>query len=1095
MRQFFVLLRYSVFILCSLVPLLAPGAPVEFNLPAQPAAEALLAFSKQARVEVLFSYDELSQVQATAVAGTYEPEEALNRMLNESGFSAHRNGRGKFVIARAPKPTGSITGRLFRPDGTPARNLRVAIPEIPATVTTDAKGVYYFPAVPSGTYQLTVAAPGFRTLQITGVQVEAHRHVALDAQTLQAAEEFTRLDPYVVEATSYRGGSGADFPRQAAGNLDLPRTQNDPLPYTIFDRDQLVRSGVVDLNQFLRKEVLDSDASSLPPEQSGDAASFMSGSSNLNLRSYGADETVILVNGRRLPESSVPDNQGLLGAPDVNLIPLSLVQQVEVLPTSTSALYSGNAVGGVINIVLRPETEGTEISATYTNAVGSYDAPQSSVTLQHGRQLLDGKFRFRLSGTFTQTVPPTESELGYHRANHQPPPAMDASIYRATPNVRSADPSLPLFPTGTATVTSVAPGANGTGGLAAFNGREGVRNLDLFDSPGGFAASADSLDYPYGRKQERAAFFLSTVYDVLPWLQLGLDAFYTRTVVNRGYDLLAGDLTMAAGTPLNPFPQDVIVSLNEIAPRLGENYSEAHLESASLVGSAIVKLPADWSVTFDGQYARNLTKYRGLVGADGERWQQLVDQGLYNPLRDTQVYAPPPEFYDRALVYYGGPGKFVTLGDYNTIDAAIRITNQTLALPMGTSSLNFGADYRRNELAPYTTNFRFADGSPPGDAQPYIGRTLQRTSVFGELQAPLLPTRWLPRGLRALEIDVGARYTVSDQSEETNLAPTYGLKLALTGGLSLRGSYTTSNRFPTPQMARPVNLPSGGPGGVNLQDIVDPARNGEEYQVATDVAVSPDLRPESAVTQTAGLIFERGRIHHFRASLDFADTHKTDELKYLKAQDVMNLEAYYPDRVIRAPGTPTEAGRAIKVYEGSVNVAWRHSQNWNASLDYSWAACLGGRLELYGRWVYFQKFDSQLFQDSPVIDELNAPDGAVPGLLKHRANFGANWFNRDYGFGLDGHYLYSRILPPGEQLAQGSDRIAPFWQFDAFIQSDLKRWLPWKNPRYNLRGQLRVNNIFGSDFPRYVAGPSSSGVQPYGDWRGSTFSLSVTTTF
>ncbi len=73
---------------------------------------------------------------------------------------------------------------------------------------------------------------------------------------------------------------------------------------------------------------------------------------------------------------------------------------------------------------------------------------------------------------------------------------------------------------------------------------------------------------------------------------------------------------------------------------------------------------------------RNLTHYRGLAGVDSERWQQLVDQRIYNPLRDTQLSGPPAAFYDRALKYYGARDRFVTLGDYATLDAALRITNQ-----------------------------------------------------------------------------------------------------------------------------------------------------------------------------------------------------------------------------------------------------------------------------------------------------------------------------------------------------------------------------------------------------------------------------------
>jgi iron complex outermembrane receptor protein len=55
--------------------------------------------------------------------------------------------------------------------------------------------------------------------------------------------------------------------------------------------------------------------------------------------------------------------------------------------------------------------------------------------------------------------------------------------------------------------------------------------------------------------------------------------------------------------------------------------------------------------------------------------------------------------------------------------------------------------------------------------------------------------------------------------------------------------------------------------------------------------------------------------------------------------------------------------------------------------------------------------------------------------------------------------------------------------------------LPWKSSRFGLRGQLRVNNVLGADFPKYANDSSGAGVQAYGDWRGRTFSLSLTATF
>jgi len=206
-------------------------------------------------------------------------------------------------------------------------------------------------------------------------------------------------------------------------------------------------------------------------------------------------------------------------------------------------------------------------------------------------------------------------------------------------------------------------------------------------------------------------------------------------------------------------------------------------------------------------------------------------------------------------------------------------------------------------------------------------------------------------------------------------------------------------------------------------------------------------------------------------------------------------------RAALLPGDSAAVGKVTQISTGRVNLSSRHSQNWNGSLDYTWTKCLGGLLKLNGRLVYFQRFDRTKLPGDPVVDELNNPDGTAPSLLKYRANLGADWSNRDFGFGVDFHYYHSRILPENERLIQGSDRIGRHYQFDAYVQSDLSRWLPGNTngkegrSRYGLHGQVRVNNLFAAAFPHYAADPLGAGVQPYGDWRGRTYTLSLTATF
>jgi hypothetical protein len=291
---------------------------------------------------------------------------------------------------------------------------------------------------------------------------------------------------------------------------------------------------------------------------------------------------------------------------------------------------------------------------------------------------------------------------------------------------------------------------------------------------------------------------------------------------------------------------------------------------------------------------------------------------------------------------------------------------------------------------------------------------------------------------------------------------------------------------------------ASGPGGgnINFAFITDP-KLGRSYNVVENFDESPVLSPEAAVTQTAGLIFQRGKTNRIRVTLDFVDTRKTDELVLLVDPNVVvNLEDFLPERVKRAAPAPGESVGAItQVNTGVTNMAWRRSQHWNATINYARRNVLGGTFDIYGRVLYFQKYERQVLAGSAVIDELDAPSGSAQGVLPYRASIGAGWTTQQWGFGTDAYYFSARTIPQAQWAIQGSDEISSYWRLDAYTQTDLKRWLPWKSSRWDVRAQLRVNNLFDKGYPQYAAETTRAGVQAYGDWRGRTYSLSITTTF
>src|SRR5262249_12988447 len=130
-------------------------------------------------------------------------------------------------------------------------------------------------------------------------------------------------------------------------NTGIRRSEDDPQPYIVFDAKQIQNSQASDLESFL--------ANRLPMNGSigrsiQSAASLSGNQSNISLRGLGANQTLILVDGRRLLSSY---NGGDFNQGDINGIPLSAIERIEVLPTTASGIYGGGATGGAINIITK----------------------------------------------------------------------------------------------------------------------------------------------------------------------------------------------------------------------------------------------------------------------------------------------------------------------------------------------------------------------------------------------------------------------------------------------------------------------------------------------------------------------------------------------------------------------------------------------------------------------------------------------------------------------------------------------------------------------------------------------------------------------
>src|SRR5512138_3796458 len=96
--------------------------------------------------------------------------------------------------------------------------------------------------------------------------------------------------------------------------------------------------------------------------QNASVSNGATGTATVNLRGLGSARTLVLVDGRRMPYGGVTSASA---APDLNQIPAAMVERVEVLTGGASAAYGSDAIGGVVNFIMKKDFEGVQIDAMY----------------------------------------------------------------------------------------------------------------------------------------------------------------------------------------------------------------------------------------------------------------------------------------------------------------------------------------------------------------------------------------------------------------------------------------------------------------------------------------------------------------------------------------------------------------------------------------------------------------------------------------------------------------------------------------------------------------------------------------------------------
>jgi outer membrane receptor protein involved in Fe transport len=301
--------------------------------------DALIQWGAQAGVQVMMDTNTIGPEKAQGVRGTFRASDALSALLNGSGLSYKVSDATVTVL-----PTSEL----------------------------DEKN-------PS--FRIAEGEPSSQPSQVRHTR-EAHSEQTETADEVPPAtgredQQSAVLEEVVVTGSHIRGAKSIGSPL-----IELSRSDIDNSGYT--STNQLIESLPQNFNGGSPQLVATQGAFSREFSQ-------YSGTSSASLRGLG-DSTLTLLDGHRLAST------GGTNGSDIGSIPLVAIEKAEILPDGASSIYGADAVGGVINVVLRKDFQGAQATAAYTEPTRSGGGQQALYSLVAGTNWDRGNALISYSG-------------------------------------------------------------------------------------------------------------------------------------------------------------------------------------------------------------------------------------------------------------------------------------------------------------------------------------------------------------------------------------------------------------------------------------------------------------------------------------------------------------------------------------------------------------------------------------------------------------------------------------------------------------------------------------------------------------------------
>jgi iron complex outermembrane recepter protein len=251
--------------------------------------------------------------------------------------------------ARAQPTTGTVTGRVTAADGRePIAAATVAVSGTTLGTLTRSDGGYRLTLRP-GTYELRARLIGYA--------------VARDTVVVRAGETATK------DFALARAASTLEAVAVVGSRTEARSVIESPVPIDVLPAAEFKVTGRTETAQILQQ---------LAPSVNFPRPSVTDGTDHIRpatLRGLGADQTLVLINGKRRHTSALLNVNGSVGrgqaSVDLNAIPASMIDRIEVLRDGAAAQYGSDAIAGVVNIVLKSNAP-AEVATTFGQTVTTF---------------------------------------------------------------------------------------------------------------------------------------------------------------------------------------------------------------------------------------------------------------------------------------------------------------------------------------------------------------------------------------------------------------------------------------------------------------------------------------------------------------------------------------------------------------------------------------------------------------------------------------------------------------------------------------------------------------------------------------------------